>query len=232
MAQQIPLHFAVDPLQTFELYCAGPNAEAVTAVRHCARTAGEPLLYLWGDTGLGKTHLLNAACREAFHSGRSAACIPLALVGGYGPAMLDGMEHQNLVCLDDIERVAGQGGWERQLFGLFNALRDAGNTLVVTASMPPAELPVALPDLKTRLAWGLTLRLHPLADEHKLAALQRRAEELGLDLTPQVGRFLLSRCRRDLASLQALLGDLDRATLAAKRRLTIPFIKSYLEDVS
>lgn len=232
MAQQIPLHFAVDPLQTFEAYCVGPNAEAADAARRCARGEGDALLYLWGETGLGKTHLVNAACREAFHSGRSAACLPLALVGEYGPAVLDGMENQNLVCLDDIERIAGRDDWERQLFGLFNASRDAGNTLLVTAASPPADLPVALPDLKTRLAWGLVLRLHPLADEHKLAALEQRAGMLGLELSPQVGRFLLSHCRRDMASLQALLEELDHATLAAKRRLTIPFIKSYLEHIA
>lgn len=232
MAQQIPLHFAVNPLQTFELYCAGSNGEAIEAVRRCAIATGEPLLYLWGEPGLGKTHLVNAACREAFHTGRSAACIPLELVGDYGPDMLEGMEYQNLVCLDDIERIAGDPDWERQLFALFNALRDAGSALVVTSAMPPAELPIALPDLKTRLAWGLTLRLHPLEDEQKLAALACRATELGLDLDPRVGRFLLSHYRRDLASLQTLLEELDRATLAAKRRLTIPFIKSYLEEIT
>ncbi|MGI2324896.1 MULTISPECIES: DnaA regulatory inactivator Hda [unclassified Methylococcus] len=232
MAQQIPLHFAVDPLQTFEAYWAGPNAEAAEAARRSARGEGDKLLYLWGDTGLGKTHLVNAACREAFHNGRSAACLPLALIGECGPAVLEGMENQNLVCLDDIDTIAGRDDWERQLFGLFNAMRDAGNTLLITATAPPGELPVALPDLKTRLAWGLVLRLHPLTDEHKLAALERRAGMLGLDLSPRVGRFLLSHCRRDMASLQALLEELDHASLAAKRRLTVPFIKGYLEDIA
>lgn len=232
MAQQIPLHFAVDPLQTFEAYCEGINREVVESVRRAARADGEPLLYLWGESGLGKTHLLNAACREAFRQGRSAACLPLTVVGDYGPGILDGMEFQDLVCLDDIERVAGDAAWERRIFFLFNALREASHTLIITAPIPPAQLPIRLPDLKTRLSWGLTLRLHPLADEHKLAALARHAAELGLELSPQVGRFLLSHYRRDFPSLKALLEELDRATLAAKRRLTVPFIKDYLEEKS
>lgn len=232
MAQQIPLHFAVDPLQTFEAYCAGINREVVESVRRAARADGEPLLYLWGESGLGKTHLLHAACREAFRQGRSAACLPLTVVGAYSPGILDGMEFQDLVCLDDVDRIAGNTAWERRVFSLFNAAREAGHTLIITAPIPPAQLPIHLPDLKTRLSWGLTLRLHPLADEHKLAALARYAAELGLELSPQVGRFLLSHYRRDFPSLKALIEELDRATLAAKRRLTVPFIKDYLEEKS
>jgi DnaA family protein len=111
-------------------------------------------------------------------------------------------------------------------------LRELGNRLIVTAPVPPAELSIRLPDLKTRLGWGLTLRLQALNDDDKLIALGSYARSLGLDLPPQVGRFLLSHYRRDLSSLRRLLDDLDHATLAAKRKLTIPFLKNFLGETT
>ena len=178
---------------------------------------------------MGKTHLLHACCRDAHRAGLSVSYLPLRLMRDYGGEMLDGLEDQDLVCLDDLDAVAGDAAWEQALFGLFNRLRDAGHGLIVTAQMPPDALPVLLPDLQTRLSWGLTLLLRPLADADKLSALSLRAKQLGLDIPPAVGRFLLSNHRRDLPGLLELIGQLDIATLAAKRKLTIPFLKTFLE---
>jgi DnaA family protein len=92
-------------------------------------------------------------------------------------------------------------------------------------------LKTRLADLKSRLSWGLVFRLHPLNEQDTLAAVDLYAQQLGLDLSPQVSRFLFAHCRRDFASLRCVLERLDRATLAAKRKLTIPFIKTLLEDL-
>jgi DnaA family protein len=230
MSRQLPLPFFFTPEHGFDEYFAGGNAEAVEHLRRAAQGKAEPLIFLWGDAGLGKTHLLHAGCREAHRAGLSVSYLPLGLVHEFGGGILDGLEDQDLVCLDDVDAVAGDADWEQALFDLFNRLRDAGHGLIVTAQCPPDNLTVRLPDLKTRLSWGLTLMLRPLADTDKLAALSLRAKQLGLDVPPAVGRFLLSQYRRDLPGLLELVGQLDSATLAAKRKLTIPFLKTFLEE--
>jgi len=230
MSEQLPLPFFFNPEHGFEEYFPGCNAEAVEHLRRAAQGQDEPLVFLWGEDGLGKTHLLHACCRDAGRTGRFVSYLPLRLVGDYGAGMLEGLEEQDLVCLDDVDAVIGDEAWEQALFTLFNRLRDAGCGLIVTAGSPPDALPVRLPDLKTRLSWGLTLMLRPLADADKLAALSLRARQLGLEISPAVGRFLSSNYRRDLPGLLALVERLDSATLAAKRKLTIPFLKSFLEE--
>ena len=229
MNRQLPLPFFFTPEHGFDEYYPGGNAEAAEHLRRAASGPAEPLIFLWGEPGLGKTHLLHACCREAHRAGRHVAYLPLRGVRDFGGGIVDGLDDQDLVCLDDLDAVAGDAGWERALFDLFNRLRDAGHGLIVSAQAPPDAVPLRLPDLQTRLSWGLTLMLRPLADADKLAALSLRAKQLGLDVPPPVGRFLLSNYRRDLPGLLELVGQLDSATLAAKRKLTIPFLKAFLQ---
>ncbi|MFM8333472.1 MAG: DnaA regulatory inactivator Hda [Candidatus Methylumidiphilus sp.] len=231
MSRQIPLPFGFNPEHGFEEFYPGGNAEAVAHLRRAALgQSPEPLIFLWGETGLGKTHLLHAYCREAHRAGRAVSYLPLRVLQEYGGEVLEGLEEQDAVCLDDLQAVIGDAEWEQALFNLFNRLRDAGQSLVVAADAPPDALEVLLPDLQTRLGWGLTLLLRPLDDAGKLAALRLRARLLGLDVSPAVGRFLMGNYRRDLPGLMELLALLDRATLAAKRKLTIPFLKTLLEE--
>ncbi|GAB4356588.1 MAG: DnaA regulatory inactivator Hda [Methylohalobius crimeensis] len=232
MLPQLPLQLAFTDQQSFAQYHAGANLETVAALKRCARGEGEPYLCLWGEHGTGKSHLLQASCREAHGLGKRAAYLPLKALQDHPPSLLEGLEHADLVCVDDIETLAGRELWEQAFFHGFNRMREAGTRLIVAGHMPPAQIPVRLPDLRTRLGWGLILRLKPLSDADKLAALRLRAHHLGLELNPQVGQFLLTRYPRDLPSLWRLLEQLDRATLAAKRKLTIPFLKQYLEEHS
>jgi DnaA family protein len=229
---QLPLPLGFNEEQGFAQFYAGVNAESVGHLRRFLSAQDETLIFLWGERGLGKTHLLQACCQEAHHLGLSLSYLPLATLLTHGIGILEGIEQQQLVCLDDIDVAAGHTDWEHALFDTFNRIRDTGHRLLVTASQPPAELAIGLPDLKTRLGWGLTLMLKPLNDAEKLQALGLRAHNLGLTLEPAVGRFLLAHYRRDLLSLFELLHRLDRASLAAKRRLTLPFVKSYLENQS
>lgn len=232
MLPQLPLQLAFTDPPSFAQYHAGANLEVVTALKRCVRGEGEPLLYLWGESGTGKSHLLQASCREAHALGKEVAYLPLAELNSHSPALLEGLERLELVCVDDIGAIAGQHDWEQGFCCCFNRLRETGTRLIMAGSLPPAHLPIQLPDLRTRLGWGLILRLKPLTDRDKLTALHLRARDLGLELSPQVGQFLLTRYPRDLTSLWRLLEQLDRATLAAKRKLTIPFLKQYLEEHS
>jgi DnaA-homolog protein len=228
LTPQLPLGFSLAPGATFASYFTGSNGLAVDLLQAMGRGGGERQVFLAGAQGLGKTHLLQAACRERGDAGGAVAYLPLADVGTLEPAAVEGLEHLALIAVDDIDAVAGDGAWERALFGLINAVRSTGARLVLAARGVPSELPVGLADLASRLAWGPVVRLAPLDDDAKCRALAARAGELGLELPPAVGEYLVRRHKRDLAALLARLDELDRASLATGRRLTIPFVREVL----
>jgi DnaA family protein len=198
--------------------------------RLCEADAGwtDSLIYLWGAAGVGRSHLLQAACLRFEQRDEAAVYLPLAEVADYGPELLDNLEQCELVCLDDLEAVAGRADWEEALFHLFNRLRDAGKRLLLAAATSPRELGVQLPDLQSRLTLALVFQLQELADEDKLRALQLRASRRGLQMPDEVGRFILTRGARSMSALFELLEQLDQASLQAQRKLTIPFLKETL----
>jgi hypothetical protein len=134
--------------------------------------------------GLGKSHLLQAACHSGAARGARVAYLPLDDLSELRPEALDGLEQLDLVALDALETVLGQPAWEQALFALINAARDAGTRLIFAARRPPAELSLDLPDLRSRLGWGPVLALEALSDEQKSAALEQRAAALGVAVRP------------------------------------------------
>jgi len=228
---QLPLGVRLRDDATFANYYPGANAAALGYVeRLCEADAGwtESLIYLWGGEGVGRSHLLQAACLRVEQRGEPAVYLPLAEVVEYGTALLDNLEQCELVCLDDLDAVAGRSDWEEALFHLFNRLRDSGRRLLLAASSSPRELPVQLADLQSRLTLALVFQLQSLSDEDKLRALQLRASRRGLHLSDEVGRFILTRGERSMSALFDLLERLDQASLQAQRKLTIPFLKETL----
>lgn len=228
---QLPLGVRLRDDATFANYYPGANAAALGYVeRLCEADAGwaESLIYLWGGAGVGRTHLLQAACLRFEQLGEPAVYLPLAELVAHGPNMLDNLEQFELVCLDDLDAVAGLSDWEEALFHLFNRLRDSGRRLLLAASSSPRELPVKLADLQSRLTLALVFQLQSLSDEDKLRALQLRASRRGLHLSDEVGRFILTRGERSMSALFELLERLDQASLQAQRKLTIPFLKEIL----
>ncbi|MFV3305590.1 DnaA regulatory inactivator Hda [Pseudomonas sp. NY15181] len=225
---QLPLSVRLRDDATFANYYPGANAAALGYVeRLCEPEAGwtESLIYLWGAEGVGRSHLLQAACIRSEQLGEPSVYLPMADLVAYGPEIFDNLEQRELVCLDDLDALAGKREWEEALFHLFNRLRDSGRKLLLSASVSPRELPVKLPDLKSRLTLSLIFQLHPLTDDEKLRALQLRASRRGLHLTDEVGRFILTRGARSMQFLFDLLDELDKASLQAQRKLTIPFLK-------
>jgi DnaA family protein len=225
---QLPLGLTLKESACFASYFPGQNQEAVNSLRASAEGVGETLVYLAGPAGVGKTHLLQAACQQAADAGRTVAYLPLRHLPGLSPAVFEGLERLDLVCLDDVDAVAARADWERGLFDLFNRLRECGGTLLVTAGKRPDKSGIQLADLVSRLCWGVTYVLKPLDEETLFAAVTYRARARGLELPEDTARFLLRRFPRDLPSLCELLDRLDHASLVARRRLTIPFVKAAL----
>jgi len=225
---QLPLGVGLRDDATFVNFLPGPNASLVDRLVHQFDDQGEPFLYLWGRPGVGRSHLLQAACHAASDRDLRSLYLPLEELGHFPPLMLEEIERLDLVAIDDLERVVGRKRWEEALFHAFNRLRDAGKRLLVAAEAPPRQLPVKLPDLASRLSWGVTFHVQGLDDAGRLAALQLRARGRGMLLADEVARYILHRGPRRLEELFDVLEALDRASLSAQRRLTIPFVKQAL----
>lgn len=228
--QQLTLGMSLGSDLDFRSFVPGRNEAAVQSVRDAARVP--QFIYLWSEAAAGRTHLLHAACREAAVNGRRTGLLPLVDASQWQPGLLEGWESLDVVALDDIDAIAGQRGWENAIFTLYNELRDAGRSLLVTANHPPAASRIELADLKSRLGAMLVYQLHGLNDEGRLDALTRKAKARGMELPEETGHYLLTRVSRDMRDLAALLDRLDHASLIHQRRLTVPFVRDQLDTVS
>lgn len=228
MAEQLPLQFEYRADQHFSSFFPGRNQELIEHLQTCADNSGEQFLFIWGKPGQGKSHLLQACCQRASKQNHSAFYLPLSLDKFSNPEVLYGLESMDIVCIDDIHKLAGQPLWELALFNFFNRMRDNNKRLIISSDCPPTQIPVQLPDLKTRLGWGLTLKLRTLNDEEMITALQLRADTIGFEISEKSGQFLLTHYSRDANALWNLLHRLDHATLSAQRKVTIPFLKQLL----
>lgn len=224
LRRQLPLRIGLRDGATFSNFLPAANVQAV----HALEAQSEPFIYLWGSAGSGKSHLLQAACHAVTEAGGSAVYLPLAELSAMSAELLDGMEQMPLVCIDEVEHIAGNESWEQALFHLYNRLRDSGGRLVVAGAASPSALGLQLPDLVSRLGWGPVYQLQRLSDEEKAEALRMRAAQRGMEMPPEVASYLLNRAPRDMQALFALLDELDEVSLAAQRKLTIPFVREII----
>jgi DnaA family protein len=209
----------------FDSFWPGPNGEIVAALRAPSTTP----LWLWGAAGSGKTHLLQAVCAA---TGESAAYFPLARSLALPPEALAGFERSGVLCIDDADAVAGDLAWERALFRVFNEAAELRTRLIFAAAAPPRQAEWRLEDWRSRAAASVVYQLRDLDDAGRIEALRLRAAQRGLQLPYETSEYLLKRMPRDLRSLFEVLDLLDEASLAAQRRLTIPFIRDALEKLA
>lgn len=204
---QLTLDFGPPPPPGFENFVPGPNLECAATLRHLAQTLkqgevpAQRFFYVWGPSGSGKSHLASA----------------LAASGA-----------PNLMVVDDVDQYSK--GRQRTLFHRFNALiEQPGQALVVFGNQPPARLKL-LPELVSRLGWGMVFALQPLDDTALVDALEHTARERGITLGQDLTGYLLRHTRRDMASLKTILDGLEQLARARKKQLTLPLLKDYLQQ--
>lgn len=235
---QLILDIRPDSPPDFANFLAGPNAEALAAVQaHAAGATQEPVLYLWGEPGAGKSHLLKAWCRATdFVLGNKASNerdIAKLARANAGPRQALPEPPQPFVAVDDVLQLDGEA--QIRLFSLINAAREGDGIIIASGPLPPAQLVTATEapfraDLATRLAQGLVFRLHPLSDSDKRVAMQGHAASRGLQLPDEVMRYMLTHCQRDLPHLLRLVDLLDVYSLSLKRMLSLPLLKEVLQQ--
>ena len=229
MSRQLPLSLGLQHAPSLDDFIVGHNQAVIAALQRSLGETGERLLYLFGPAGCGRSHLLLGQCGHAEQCGLRSAYIALNDRADLAPGVLDGLDTLDLVALDDVHRIAGDTAWEEALFALFNRCHDRGTRMLFSADRGPAALPMRLPDLRSRLAWGLNLSLQPLDDEGRLQLLQSLAVRRALSLPQDVARYLLQRTPRHPRDLVEMIARLDQASLAEQRRLTIPFVRDSLD---
>jgi DnaA family protein len=229
--QQLSLNVHLNDDATFDNYFVpeeSTNFLALQAVRALVGTTpGEPFVYLWGADGCGTSHLLQAACHAALQQGLSSQYLPLEELAGFAAdQLLDGLEQLDLVCLDGVQHVMGQHGWDTAMFHLYNRLRDNPRCrLLVAADCAPRYLGSGLQDLVSRMGWGVAFQLQALDDNNKLTALKQRARSRGIELGDDVLQYIISRAARSMVELVECLDRIDSVSLSEKRKVTIPFLK-------
>ena len=227
-SSQIPLQLTPLRDSRFDNFVEGPNHAVVKALRHLPDEPGSHV-FLYGGEGSGKSHLLNAVCVETREREGRAFYLALKRLPRDAIASLEGLEKLDLVCVDDLHVIAGDQAWEEALFHCFNRIREANGRLLVSSRERLSALELGLPDLKSRLAWGLRLQLLPLEDKDKLEVINLHCVALGLSLPDDVQQYLLKRHDRSMAAMVHTVESLQQAALTLKRRITVPLAREVLK---
>lgn len=223
---QIPLPLNLRDDANCENFYAESNIQVVETLKTFITETREQFIYCYGESGSGRTHLLQACCHLAHQCEKSIFYLPLSQHKNFSLDIFQELECFRIVCLDDVDAIVGSRAWEEAVFHFYNRAREQKTALLVSAACAPQQLNCLLPDLQSRLAWGLTLEIKNLSDEEKINVLQLRAARRGFDLSNEVAFYLIHHYSRHMGNLFTLLEKLDHASLIAKRKITVPFVKS------
>ena len=231
---QLALAVQLPDDETFESFYYGANDVVLKQLQSFVHSlteqeAEQPSgFYLFGLSGVGKSHLLHAVCSYAASLKLSSLCLSFKELKQLSIEVVDGLEQIDIICLDDLELIAGDENWQCAIFDLYNRVVEQNKRLIITGTKSVNELNLTLPDLVSRLSWGYTEQIKPLTDDNKIATLQYRAKQRGIMLQDDVARYLLNHLSRDMFSLINALDTLDKASIRLQRKITIPFVKDVL----
>lgn len=228
VVEQLPLGVQLRDEATFENFYALQSQEVKLQVQLAAIGKGEQSIFIYGESGCGTSHLLQAACHEAQTHDLNSVYLPLEELVEYSPAVFESLEHLPLIALDNMQAIAGLPAWEEAVFHLFNRVRDNGGHIIMAANDSIEGLGIQLADLKSRLHWGLVYELPELTEEDKMAALKLRSHNRGLELGDDVAKYVVRHMEGHMDKMFDALNQLDKASLSAKRKVTRPFVKDVM----
>lgn len=231
MPEQYPLYFEFRANQTFDDFYAGANQSIIDDLKCCILNEGEQQIFIWAKTGQGKSHLLQSCCHYAQSHEIQSFYFDLARFRRHNAAIFLDLDDYEVVCVDNVDWIIGQPKWEQALSAFMQRHYERGHRLILSATNLPNHLTFKISDVKASLSWGLMVHIKTLVNTNNIDALIFRADAMGIEISPQVGRFIMIQHQNELDKLWHLLAKLDRATLAAKRRLTIPFLKQLLSEI-
>ena len=231
VSRQLTFDFFVNSHYDFDSYFAvNQNIEVVTTLKSWAAREGTGIVYLWGDSSVGKTHLLQASLNSLV--GRSIYIPIKEMADKIEPSSFEGLENVGVLALDDVEFLAGKKPYEEALFKLFNSVLSKKARLLLSGRKHPSRQGFIIEDLVSRLGSHLVYQVRQLSDSEKVEALTLLAQRRGINVEKHVWDFILSRSKRDMSSLVYLLEQLDEFSLTRMRRVTIPIVKEFFRTNS
>jgi len=228
---QLLLPVTINTTQTFSSFVE-PNESNGLIVSELTRAINSEEFtchFIAGNSGVGRTHLLTACCHVANLNKKTSILLPLEQVTAASPELIDGLEHVDLVCIDNFDTVVGNQEWENAIFNLFNLLQQNKAGVIFTGNQVPMELNIQLPDLASRMQWCTLFQLNFLTNEEKQKALVQHAHLMGFELTEDVAKFMLNRLPRQMTFLMQALDTLAKQSIEKQRMVTVPFVKKILE---
>lgn len=224
LSNQQPFEFTLYDEFTFENFVLSDKNKELLSILQSDKLA-DFFYFFWGVEGSGKSHILQASCAQHENS----AYLPLKVFVDEGEQVLEGLEQLDWLCIDDVQVVLTKPAWEEKLFSLFNACQINSTKLIISSVSPPLELNYVLPDLQSRFSSGVTYQVHELDESEKILAMKQKAELAGIPLKEEVLNYIYLRSDRSMSKLFAVLEQLDKLSLAEKRKITIPFVKTIMQ---
>ena len=225
---QIPLQLGNFQQDNLASFLPGENQTLVQLLNTVVNSESKHSIFIWGGEGTGKTHLLQGACKQASELEQHVAYIPLKQHDDISSEILHDLGELDLVCIDDLDSISGQFEWQQALTWLYNELRDNNHSLIISANTSPTNIAIEVNDLKSRLSWDQVYQVKPPNDELKVEILKQKAAARSFELADDVIEYLIRRVDRNLGSLINILDEIDHASLAAKRKITVPFVKELI----
>lgn len=232
--QQLSLPLCFNPGRSFEDFWVHPkNAELMYHLQGLIEPKGVSALFLWGRPVSGKTHLLEAMCKRVDEFGLRAGYVDFSEVAHLSTAVLDDLDTLDVVCLDNIHTLDHEDHYHFQVavFNLFNELRAQQKSLIITSEKPVQKLSHMIPDLTSRLRWGLVYQLLGFEQLDPQELLQWSAKHRGMLMSQACADYILKHYARDGHALVSLLDRLEKDSLMEQRKLTIPFIRKVMDSV-
>ena len=229
---QLPLNMGLAETISFDTFVSAdmPTELAVARFQTMLRKGVAEAIYLQGPPGVGKTHLMQAACRLMSEQHHQSVYLPLAdpqlpLIAD----VLQGLEKTHLICLDDVESVIGQPDWDQAVCDLLTRAQSLGHCVVLSGQAQLSDWPTHHHKLSQALMSVLPMHLPALSDPKLLVrALQKHALKLGFELPKEVGNFMVRAFSPQMRELMSALKVLEQASAIEKRRMTLPFVKQVL----
>jgi DnaA-homolog protein len=215
---------------SFASFYPGKNAPVLLQLKKMLSDESDRVIYLAGANASGRSHLLQAVSSQFLEAGRQALYISLADMPDDQSQCLQGLAEMDLLCIDDLHAVISKNKWQEALFHLYNQTSESGCKLLFAANKLPQDLGCSLPDLQSRLQWGLVLQLRDLDDEEKKQALILRAKQRGVEFPLPVADYLLRHFSRDMGELMHLFECIDKTIWQTKKRLTVPLVKEVISQ--
>ena len=216
---QLIFDFAEHGYPGFDKFLGTENAELVYVLQH----KHDPFIYVWGEEGAGKSHLLRAWVAQALDAGKKAVYIDAAAT-----PLTEAAFEAEYLAIDQIEKLGNEE--QALLFAVFNRFRNSGKGFLLLSSEHTPQQLVIREDLRTRMAYCLVYEVKPLTDQEKIDALVSMAAARQVTIDPEIFEYLLNHWQRDMDSLMQMLDTLDNYAVTMGKRITLPLLRQLLKQ--